>query len=712
MKYFRVFGLIGWLWCCHFVVIGQDVEALMREANGFFNQKKYTNALNYYEKVLAVEANNRKAVFRAGVCYLEIGQYDNALDYFEIIKQYQDTTLKDFRFWYAKANYYNQQFDTAYHYLKTTSLTYGKEAMELRRNIDNAMSLKKTKKDYIVQNAGSEINTPFDEVAPLLNKDLKKMIFTRQIIPQKLDNTNVIEKKELYYTQLQLDNTWQKTILLPYPTEQSTVVAWTEDDTKLHLSQQGTLVIAELLGTEIAPASPLKGYVNPKDAQQTACTFYDYGQKIIFASNFNTKNGDYDLFESTLRRDATWSSPTPLSTLNSPEDENTPFVAADGKTLYFSSKGHQNIGGYDIFKSVYDENTKTWSKPENMGLPINSVADDWWFSCYDDISYMSSNRTGGIGKSDIYKIYFFPKIKISGKVFHRHSKEIVPNSTIRFSHENQVFEVKTDENARYETLLPFDKTWVVKVFLEEKALYEEHLQLQIGNKKPNLLNRNFYIDNQNDIAAIAKPNDNAMQIIGKVTDAKTSQGLTLPIQLFDEMGNIVQSTSSDALGNYQFTIEKPKGKFWIEAHKKGYLLVSNSADFSTVQDKKITVHLQLSPIEPNAKLILRNVYFAKGSATLDKTSYPALNQLVLFLKENAEVKIEVGGHTDNTGTPPENQLLSEERAKTIALYLQNKGIAAKRLSYKGYGDTQPLASNDDEVDGREINRRIEIKVVK
>jgi len=182
----------------------------MREANGFFNQKKYTNALNYYEKVLAVEANNRKAVFRAGVCYLEIGQYDNALDYFEIIKQYQDTTLKDFRFWYAKANYYNQQFDTAYHYLKTTSLTYGKEAMELRRNIDNAMSLKKTKKDYIVQNAGSEINTPFDEVAPLLNKDLKKMIFTRQIIPQKLDNTNVIEKKELYYTQLQLDNTWQK----------------------------------------------------------------------------------------------------------------------------------------------------------------------------------------------------------------------------------------------------------------------------------------------------------------------------------------------------------------------------------------------------------------------------------------------------------------------------------------------------------------------
>ncbi|MFY7788064.1 MAG: hypothetical protein ACOVQA_09340, partial [Thermoflexibacteraceae bacterium] len=281
----------------------------------------------------------------------------------------QDTTVKDFGFWYAKAAYYNQQFDTAYHYLKTTSLTYGKEAMELRKNIDNAMLLKKDKKDYIVQNAGNEVNSPFDEVAPLLNKDLKKMIFTRLITPQNLDNSNTINKTELYYTQLQLDNTWQKTMPLPYPTVPSTAIAWTDDDTKLYISQQGTLVFAELLGTEIAPANALKGYINSKDALQTACTFYDYGQKVIFASNFNTTNGDYDLFESTLRRDGTWSAPTPLTVLNSLTDENTPFITDDGKTLYFSSKGHQNIGGYDVFKSVYDENSKTWSKPENMGLP-------------------------------------------------------------------------------------------------------------------------------------------------------------------------------------------------------------------------------------------------------------------------------------------------------------------------------------------------------
>ncbi|MFY7788065.1 MAG: hypothetical protein ACOVQA_09345, partial [Thermoflexibacteraceae bacterium] len=102
--------------------------------------------------------------------------------------------------------------------------------------------------------------------------------------------------------------------------------------------------------------------------------------------------------------------------------------------------------------------------------------DDWWFCTYDNIAYLTSSRAGGIGKSDIYKVYFFPKIKLSGKVFHRHSKEIVPHCTIRFSNENQVVEVQTDDNARYETLLSFDKIWTIKVFLGEKALYEEHFQ--------------------------------------------------------------------------------------------------------------------------------------------------------------------------------------------------------------------------------------------
>lgn len=115
--------------------------------------------------------------------------------------------------------------------------------------------------------------------------------------------------------------------------------------------------------------------------------------------------------------------------------------------------------------------------------------------------------------------------------------------------------------------------------------------------------------------------------------------------------------------------------------------------------------------EVGKKYTISNLSFATNSAKIEDSSSPALDNLIAFLQKNPTLKVEIGGHTDNVGNAANNQILSENRAKSVVDYLASKGIAATRISFKGYGDKEPVATNDDEKDGRELNRRIEMKVL-
>jgi len=114
--------------------------------------------------------------------------------------------------------------------------------------------------------------------------------------------------------------------------------------------------------------------------------------------------------------------------------------------------------------------------------------------------------------------------------------------------------------------------------------------------------------------------------------------------------------------------------------------------------------------EPEKVYTLKDVHFDTGKATITSGSFPSLNELVGALKAKPTMTIEIAGHTDNVGTPESNQLLSQDRANSVKQYLVSKGIAANRLTATGYGDTQPIASNDDE-EGRQQNRRTEVRII-
>ena len=200
-------------------------------------------------------------------------------------------------------------------------------------------------------------------------------------------------------------------------------------------------------------------------------------------------------------------------------------------------------------------------------------------------------------------------------------------------------------------------------------------------------------------------------IKGKVFDKKTTKGLPSAVELTDlKTKEIISKVQTDETGNYLLTL--PIGKdYAFNVNRKGYLFFSENFPLSQKQpDSTYNVDIPLQPLEANASVILKNIFFDVNKFELKTESQVELGNVVALMKDNPTLKIQINGHTDNAGKPADNITLSNNRAKAVIDYITSKGIDAKRLSFQGLGDKLPLADNKTE-EGRAKNRRTELKVV-
>ncbi len=198
---------------------------------------------------------------------------------------------------------------------------------------------------------------------------------------------------------------------------------------------------------------------------------------------------------------------------------------------------------------------------------------------------------------------------------------------------------------------------------------------------------------------------------GKVFDRSTRKGLPSSVELTDlSTKETISKLQTDETGNYLITL--PKGKdYAFNVSRKGYLFFSENFPLSSEHgDTAYNIDIPLQPIEANAVIVLKNIFFDLNKYEVKSQSQVELDEVVTLMKDNPTVKIQINGHTDNSGKPADNLTLSENRAKAVTSYLLAKGIAAARLSFKGFGDTSPLADNATE-QGRALNRRTELKVI-
>jgi outer membrane protein OmpA-like peptidoglycan-associated protein len=412
--------------------------------------------------------------------------------------------------------------------------------------------------------------------------------------------------------------------------------------------------------------------------------------------------------------------------VNTPQNEGAQMISQDGQWLVFT--GCYRPGGYgacDIYISYLTPNG--WSEAVNMGPAVNS---DQWDSqpCLSPDKrelYFSSRRSGGFGGSDLYVCRLQPtgnwgRPENLGPGINTPGNEACPfihadNQTLYFTSDalpgygdNDLFYTKRDQMGKWGQ--PVNLGYPINTINEEGTLF-----IAADGKTA------YFASDRNDshggldiysfiLREGIRPN-RTLWVKGKVFDKKTTIGLPSTVELIDLASKQpVTKVQTDENGSYLITL--PVGKdYAFNVNRKGYLFYSDN--FSLSQHSPDSIYeknIALYPIEANAMIVLKNVFFDINKFDLKPESQVELDKLVQLLNENPRVKIEISGHTDNAGKPSDNIVLSNNRAKAVVNYLVSKGIASLRVTSKGFGETKPVADNKTE-EGRTQNRRTELRVV-
>jgi outer membrane protein OmpA-like peptidoglycan-associated protein/tetratricopeptide (TPR) repeat protein len=571
------------------------VDAYLSLGGVYGQQKNYSSSVAYYEKAFVLDSNytlDYKLPYSINLAGM--GEFQKALDAVnEILTKKapkNENALKALQ--YRKRCY---EF----------AVTYAKEHPS-----NNYV--------FTPKNLGDSVNTEASEYWPSLTVDGKELVFTRRI-----GHTN-----EDFYSSIKTKDGWDKAQKL------KGAINTPQNEAAQSISLDGEwlvftadnrrdgwgsfdLYISFLTPQGWTEAQNLGPVVN-SDQWDSQPSLSPDKKALYFASRRIGGYGGSDIYVSYLQPDGTWGKPENLGpSINTSGNEQCPFIHADNQTLYFTSDYWQGYGDDDIFFSKKGPNN-SWSKPVNLGYPINTIDREGTLYITPDgkTAYYASDRSDSRGGLDIYSFEL--------------REDVRPNKTL----------------------------WVR----------------------------------------------------GQVTDKKTLKGVLSNIELIDlTTKRPVSSVETNEEGYYVITL--PVGRdYAFNVNRKGYLFYSDNYLLSKeAPDSTYEKNIVLQPIEVDASVTLNNIFFDVNKFDLKSESEIELDKIVELLKQNPGLKIEISGHTDNVGTPADNLTLSNNRAKAVVNYLISKGIAAQRLTFKGYGETQPVADNDTE-EGRSKNRRTEMKV--
>ena len=382
--------------------------------------------------------------------------------------------------------------------------------------------------------------------------------------------------------------------------------------------------------------------------------------------------GGCDIYHSKYRFGA-WQSPVNLGQrVNSSAWDSQPYVSSDGRMLLFSSSRPGGMGGSDIWMSVKLKNG-TWSKPVNLGESINTKGNEMAPFLYADNKTLlfSSDGWPGLGKQDIF--------------ISRKNDAGLWNKAV-----NVGFPVNS-KDAEINMIYSLDgkHAWLSS---DRNGESFDIFQLPVYNEiKPDKI---FYFE-------------------GKVLDAENLKPVESKVMLTDEVTGVTLVTKNSQPEDGSFLVVlKPGMSYGFNIVAPGYLFYSEkiTPGDSLSMAEKLNKDFLLVPVKKGNAVVLKNLYFDVDSSQLKPSSYAELKKLALFLTVNPDVKIEIAGHTDDSGDAAYNMELSKLRAKSVYDYLIKKRIDPERITYKGYGNTQPVVDNATSA-GKAQNRRVVIVIL-
>ncbi len=525
-------------------------------------------------------------------------------------------------------------------------------AVSAQPAIDTSVKFKEQKENVIkettiikVENLGEVINSYNPEMRPTISADGNLLFFIRQNDPANIHFQTVPNSQDIWYSMRDTAGKWSKARHLSdkVNASQYNAVYWISPDLNTMLLK-GSFIDGQYLGMGVsmihkradnswtnAEMLKIRNFGKFSTTPQIGASMGHDGKTLLFYMTDKKGSFENDIYVSFLEGHDIWTAPKSLGKkINLPDyNEMSPFLAADGVTLYFSSDRPGGLGENDIWMTKrLDESWTKWSDPVNLGAPINTAGSEAFFTldAGGEFAYLTSSD-GAFGASDI-----------------------------------------------------------VRVKLLEKEMP-----------------------------------DPVVLVSGNVYNAKTKQPLeaSLIYQTLPDGADAGNGNSSPVDGSFKIVLPYDKN-YSIRASADKFFAISENLKLDSLIKagyKEIHKDLYLVPIEIGQVFRLNNVFFDFDKYSLRPESFVELDRVVKFLTEYPNVEIEMSAHTDSKGADDYNLTLSDNRARSVREYILSKGIAATRIISQGYGENKPVAANSnadgsDNPEGRQLNRRVEFKILK
>ncbi len=502
---------------------------------------------------------------------------------------------------------------------------------------------------YEVVPVSDSINSPYDEQAPVLNSEGNILYFTRSKHPDNLGGKK--DEGDIWYAEKDDNGNWStpKNIGEPLNSKYYNAVIGVDGNaiylvghyvpTNRRPSTRGVSVSFYQNGSWSFPQPVDIPYFDNYSDHQSACLSYDGRIMVHAIETYNTRGAE-DLYVSFRKTDGSWTDVKNLgSAINTDYQEKTPFLAADNRTLIFSSNGMGGEGSMDLFKTErLDDSWKNWTEPENLGNVINTTGRELYYFVMpgsDEAIFCSTQNSDGYGDVKYYRL--------------KPEEIIEPVETV-------IMEQDT----------------VIREFIVE----EDMLVLR-----------------------------------GKIFNAVNNEPIGAEISVFlDENTEIADLESDTATGEFQLEIAS-RNNFLFRVSAKGFMNVEDRIRAGDTEENLVLRNYYLEPLAVGKTFKLNNVHFHRATDNLVDSAYAELDNVYRMMENNPGIAIELSGHTDNQGSARKNLALSQARVEVVKQYLIDKGIDPGRISGKGYGGSQPVASNRTE-ETRRLNRRVEFKVIR
>lgn len=667
------------------------IRKLERAGEKAVDNSDWDKVKEVYGELIKGEPGNSDYNFYLGLGYLQSDvEKEKSVQYFEKVNV---ISIPQRDYFYGQALHYDGQYDQAiakYETLIPLALD-NKKGKKFKAEIEQFITYSENAKRYSksvdaslrVDNLGATINTEHREYAPIIVGDRESILFAATSKGEgAIENLDAQAgaNEDIYFSDFILmedawgtrstpsGNRFNKNI---NSNQNESPISYDENSDKLTIYRTADLFVST---QKNEPVAEMIDILDLTADDITAVYESNDGMYRFVVTDVLPGKGGLDIFISKKSGDS-WSEWKNMDGINTPLNDDSPYIAPDG-SFYFSSQGHDAMGGHDIFKAT--KSGDSWANPTNLGMPINSPANDIHFSFGNekgDVIYLASDRKGTKGSFDIYRIwkcYDVPKTTINGRLLAEGKPLEKAKVYLKDADSNNIETIETDANGNYQLSVQTSKNYIVEVSAN------------------NYLNQAF-----------------GFEVPAQCAEYDLYQTLSLDVKKDKDDIPVAQTASiENAFYEVDRYREDQSPEDFLAGLPEGHRLKPTSQ----TSDVKIESPVLMAAAQ------FKDVRFGFDSDEVAGTADAILGNVATYMTKFETVTVILKGHTDTKGPKWYNERLSKRRANSVSKILVDKGVAKDRIKVEFYGEKQPL-TKDYDANGNyleqeaEKNRRVEIEVV-